>query len=553
MTERLRSNANLFASAVVFGLLFLLFLADRVSFFDPRLLPVYGFGFCLSLVGDAAVLALHALLPLWLLGRYARLFYAVCIPIEFAFVCIQWFVRSQFNMYLSGSWVGILVASSPEEIRWFFWHYASVASFAILAAAIVAAVCLVKALSVVRKTSATRVTVIAAVVVAALLVCECRRREVGTVIGLAKTFPAIWLVPNSILHFSEQYESAKMVRHPQLPDTVRLDRREGAPVVGAFVLGESATRSHWSLYGYGRATSPEMDAIRGELVVFSDLLTPSPQTCAAMRDIFTARTCERSRDFRFSLSQVLRVCGFDLPFYSGHGSWDRWYSGEACSFSGCDPLVWTTDVDEDSRFDSALLPHFQKHLGNSSTNCIVFLHMMGSHLPFNERYPADDAPFGERTSAGVMRTQVDHYDNTIWHTDRFLGEIVRKLKALHRPAWMIYVSDHGETPSANGWRMATDNDLWEVPFFVWTSPEFDAAYPERIAALRRAKDKPLQSDQLLYGLLRFMGVKGLGNAPEEDFLDDSFKPRDPRVILGGAAVYEKRSSPRDPGSCGEGK
>ena len=56
--------------------------------------------------------------------------------------------------------------------------------------------------------------------------------------------------------------------------------------------------------------------------------------------------------------------------------------------------------------------------------------------------------------------------------------------------------------------------------------------------MRRAKDKPLQSDQLLYGLLRFMGVEGLGNAPEEDFLSDAFKPRTPRLILGGSAAYE---------------
>ena len=61
----------------------------------------------------------------------------------------------------------------------------------------------------------------------------------------------------------------------------------------------------------------------------------------------------------------------------------------------------------------------------------------------------------------------------------------------------------------------------------------------------RAKDKPLQSDQLLYGLLRFMGVEGLGNAPEEDFLSDAFKPRNPRLILSGSAAYDPNAPRRD--------
>ena len=106
-----------------------------------------------------------------------------------------------------------------------------------------------------------------------------------------------------------------------------------------------------------------------------------------------------------------------------------------------------------------------------------------------------------------------------------------------RPSWLIYLSDHGETPSSKNWRTATDRDLWDIPFVVWTSKEFKEKYPEKVLKLTAAKDKPLQSDQLLYGLLDFAGVEGLGIEPCENFLDEEFRPRRPRLIQGGKSIY----------------
>ena len=50
--------------------------------------------------------------------------------------------------------------------------------------------------------------------------------------------------------------------------------------------------------------------------------------------------------------------------------------------------------------------------------------------------------------------------------------------------------------------------------------------------------------------MRFMGVEGLGNAPEEDFLSDAFTPRSPRLIHGGTA-YTPKATRRDSGLCNE--
>ena len=101
----------------------------------------------------------------------------------------------------------------------------------------------------------------------------------------------------------------------------------------------------------------------------------------------------------------------------------------------------------------------------------------------------------------------------------------------------MYLSDHGETPSSNGWRVATDSDLWEVPLVFWFSNEFRDLYPQRVMALERAKDLPLQSDQLFYGVLLFAGVDRLGVNSEDIFTDSAFVPRPCRLIQQGQVKY----------------
>jgi hypothetical protein len=52
-------------------------------------------------------------------------------------------------------------------------------------------------------------------------------------------------------------------------------------------------------------------------------------------------------------------------------------------------------------------------------------------------------------------------------------------------------------------------------------------------------------------LRREVIVKCLGNAPEEDFLSDAFRPRTPRLILGGSSAYELTALRRDSDLCEE--
>lgn len=55
-----------------------------------------------------------------------------------------------------------------------------------------------------------------------------------------------------------------------------------------FVLIDTLRADHLGCYGYGRDTSPTLDEIAAESVVFTDAVAPAPWTCPSMASVFTS-------------------------------------------------------------------------------------------------------------------------------------------------------------------------------------------------------------------------------------------------------------------------
>lgn len=54
-----------------------------------------------------------------------------------------------------------------------------------------------------------------------------------------------------------------------------------------WLIGESTNRSNMSLYGYGRRTTPMLDAMRNQLIVFQDVISSEPATMSSLMKMFT--------------------------------------------------------------------------------------------------------------------------------------------------------------------------------------------------------------------------------------------------------------------------
>ncbi len=260
------------------------------------------------------------------------------------------------------------------------------------------------------------------------------------------------------------------------------------------VIGESARRRNFSLYGYARATNPMLSASGA---------VPLANTEACATYTTEALLCILSHD-----DPSLRLAGATelLPSYlQRHGIDVIWRSNNW----GEPPLkVGTYERARDLErsctgtmcsHDDLLLSGLAQRIRSSPARKVfVVLHQSGSHGPaYNIKVPPSFEHFkpvcdSVDLSRCTPQSLLNAYDNTILYTDHVLGRAIDLLKDMDgMSATLLYISDHGESLGEqglylHGTPMALAPGVQkEVPFVVWMSDDFQRRHRTDAATLAR--------------------------------------------------------------------
>ena len=524
-------------STLILVIMMVLVTADHLlTYSDILSMNLFGWAWVLM---SAFPWAIAGLIPLWVLGGYSRYLYVPFFLSLFVVEGVEWFVLLNFNMLIDGDLVGIIAGSSWNEMMWFVKQYFGFHTILVIGVIVAVVYGFARIIILLRDFRVNATTLGFAFFALCVFVYGSSIMNNG--LDVFDKRPTLHMISDSIGCFHSFTLLAEMKKHPCFPMDIHVSS-ETDEVVGVFVLGESATRSHWGLYGYDRDTTPNMSRRKDELVRFDDLVTPAGTTAESMRYLFTTRTVESDDDLRYTMSQALRRAGFEVSCFSNQSRWGKWDGEESFDFADCEPMEFMDEIGETNKYDEVLIKHLERTLNQDAKRQVVFLHLAGGHAPCVSGYPHQGALFPTETEEEITymsnpKLSKNHYDNCIWYTDKILESVIQLLEQKGKPCWLVYLSDHGETPSAQSWRTATDRDLWDVPFVIWMSKAFTEKYPDRVSRLTSAKARELQTDQLFYGLLDFAGVEGLDVPPEANFLEEEFCPRKPRLILGGNGKY----------------
>ncbi len=165
-------------------------------------------------------------------------------------------------------------------------------------------------------------------------------------------------------------------------------------------------------------------------------------------------------------------------------------------------------------YDEDLLKPLDEAIATKGDLFIV-LHMMGSHMQYEYRYPKAFAQFkpttADSTDGSVSFSQMaNSYDNTILYTDHVLAKVIERLQASGATTALWYESDHGETlPTALCQKTGHANATrWEyqIPAFVWYSDAYAQEYPDLIANLKANAGKRVSSADTFESLIDMAGV-----------------------------------------------
>lgn len=442
-----------------------------------------------------------------LVGRWSILFLEPIVVFALLNDLLQVYMRFSHNMFMDGDWIGMLAGTSPEEIaRYFRCYFGWVA-----VVGVVATVALIGVVTIVlwrnrRLFDGCRARGVACLVMVLALVVTgaCHGPEhFRPWWKPLMSFSSFNLIVDSWRNHAE-FEGLKALScNPVLPRVKPLAVASGAPV-GVFVLGESATSSRWALYGYARETTPCMNAISNELVVFRSVRNVAPNTAKSMRWLLTRATTE-GHPMDCTLAQVYRRAGYDCRLFSAQERWGTFDVYETFVFSGCSEMRFMSEECSGEWFDGVLLDRLERAVAEAQGPLVVFLHLRGSHFPAIHNYPVTEAVFPpekvDRRQEGVPSKNVNNYDNTIAYTDKLLGGVVQTLRRLDRPTWMFYVSDHGESVSSYRYRDPADPDMFKIPMVFWASSQYRASAPERWARMGRSRLEAVDTDKLFNRLV----------------------------------------------------
>jgi heptose-I-phosphate ethanolaminephosphotransferase len=290
-----------------------------------------------------------------------------------------------------------------------------------------------------------------------------------------------------------------------------------APETYVLVVGESARRHNFGLYGYGRDTTPLL-AQTANLLAFQNVVTQVAQTQLSVPLIITRGSIENQlRAAREkSIITLFRDVGFRTYWLS---SQQREIAMAAIShYTDEADVVRFFERQHDTVLINAMRDIFARE-GDRVQKRFCILHMLGSHFNLTSRYPREFARYPDGlgsgmfsgTSASVSNTElINAYDNTILYTDYVLSQLIALLREQPGLKTFLYVSDHGDNlrdDERNLFGHAHNNEYdLPIPLLFWYSDEYAQQFPGKIAAARLNLAHPLTTRSIFYSLTQMAAI-----------------------------------------------
>lgn len=315
---------------------------------------------------------------------------------------------------------------------------------------------------------------------------------------------APWQFFSGYVEYRQQLEgmSELLKQNAALPPLANLHDANGAtPRTLVLVIGESTTRTRMSLYGYGRPTTPRLDALHKSdpnLVVFNDVVTSRPYTIEILQQALTFAD-EQHPDLYLSkpsLMNLMKQAGYKTFWITNQQTMTKRNTMLTVFSQQTDEQYYLNNQRTQSarQYDDVVFAPFEKVLADPAEKKFIVVHLLGTHMSYKYRYPESYEVFNGRDGvpAGVSDKDVDvynTYDNAELYNDYVVDTLIKTFEKSQPNGFLVYFSDHGEdvyeTPPHDVLgrnEAAPTRTMYTIPFMVWMSPQWQKSHPNNYAA-----------------------------------------------------------------------
>ncbi|MGA1567708.1 MAG: phosphoethanolamine transferase CptA [Methylophilaceae bacterium] len=307
------------------------------------------------------------------------------------------------------------------------------------------------------------------------------------------------------------------------------------PSTHIVVIGESTSRLHMSLYGYERQTNPKLESIKKELKIFNNVFASRPNTIESLEQVLTFANQEHPDLYKTkpSLMAILKQAGYKLYWISNQQTLTTRNTMLTSFAKQTDEQYFLNNARSQNSysFDEKVFDPLERVLNNNDEKKIIFVHLIGTHMSYQYRYPKN---FSQFTTAEFLNPEIpknhieriNHYDNAILYNDSVVYHLIQSLKAKQiKNSSLVYFSDHGEEVYDVGSHefqgrneAAPTLGMYAIPFLFWVGPDeaLNRHFKDRAILIRQHDNA-----DFIYTYLDFLGISFDGFLPHESLINQN--------------------------------
>ncbi|MDC6486392.1 phosphoethanolamine transferase CptA [Methylophilaceae bacterium] len=308
------------------------------------------------------------------------------------------------------------------------------------------------------------------------------------------------------------------------------------PSTHIVVIGESTSRLHMSLYGYERQTNPKLESMKKELKIFNNVFASRPNTIESLEQVLTFANQEHPDLYKTkpSLMAILKQAGYKLYWISNQQTLTTRNTMLTSFAKQTDEQYFLNNARSQNSysFDEKVFDPLERVLNNNDEKKIIFVHLIGTHMSYQYRYPKN---FSQFTTAEFLNPEIpknhieriNHYDNAILYNDSVVYQLIQSLKAKQiKNSSLVYFSDHGEEVYDVGSHefqgrneAAPTLGMYAIPFLFWVGPDeaLNRHFKDRAILIRQHDNA-----DFIYTYLDFLGISFDGFLPHESLINQNY-------------------------------
>lgn len=317
----------------------------------------------------------------------------------------------------------------------------------------------------------------------------------------------------STMILNDRYSNTSII--PDFNESITGKAESGNNTI-VIVMGESSLFSRYSIYGYPKLTSPDLQKIftQPKSCIVRNVHSSAPETRDSLAMTFSFSTPESDTNLfkNKSIIEMAKANGYKT-WWIGSQELEGLFSSKYGFIARKSDVVRLTNG-----HDEHLVPMLTDALEDTSApKKFIIVHLLGNHKPYHN-YDAED----KKALPGA-----EEYDLTIHKTDRVVFSLFNDVAKHSNNYIFLYTSDHGEVVN-KGHGLMKGKDQWYIPFlYKSTNDKFDCSFIEQF----RNKDGWLSGLMNKYILSRLIGYTLDKNIVNNEMNNDRVKAANEKPVL----------------------